>query len=302
MIVNWGPHSGESVAESESVYVIHCTACGFKHLVPIPEAERLHELYTHHYHGRDISPAVRKMQEDWEWLKLTYHDRFDLFEQLLPSGRRRLLDIGSGFGAFLLCGAERGWEVLGVEPSLPASEYASSRGLNVVQGFYDGKMAERLGTFDVVHLDHVLEHIPNPIQFLEWIRSSLAPGGLLFLTVPNDFNPFQKTLAETCGYRPWWVIPNHHINYFDFDTLPALLERHGFEVVAKETSFPMELFLLMGINYVDEPRLGRECHERRKRLETTLNKAGYSDVRRKLLRSFAQNGLGRDVVVYARRV
>jgi len=64
----------------------------------------------------------------------------------------------------------------------------------------------------------------------------------------------------------------------------------------------MELFLLMGINYVDEPRLGRECHERRKRLETTLNKAGYSDVRRKLLRSFAQNGLGRDVVVYARRV
>jgi len=84
MIVNWGPHSGESVAESESVHVIHCTACGFKHLVPIPEAERLHELYTHHYHGRDISPAVRKMQEDWEWLKLTYHDRFDLFEQLLP--------------------------------------------------------------------------------------------------------------------------------------------------------------------------------------------------------------------------
>ncbi|HEY8529783.1 MAG TPA: class I SAM-dependent methyltransferase [Paenibacillaceae bacterium] len=301
MIVNWDRHSGESVAQSGSVHVIHCTTCGFKHIVPIPGAEQVQQFYIHHYHGSDISRAVRKMQEDAEWLNLMYHDRFDLFEQMLPPGRRRLLDIGSGIGAFLLCGAERGWEVWGVEPSLSASEYARSKGLNVVQGFYDGKMAERLGIFDVVHLDHVLEHIPNPIQVLEWIRDSLSPGGVLFLTVPNDFNPFQKALVETCGYRHWWVVPKHHINYFDFETLPALLERHGFEVVAEETSFPMELFLLMGINYVDEPQRGRECHEKRKRLEITLNKAGYNDVRRKLLRCFAQNGLGRDVVVYARK-
>ena len=302
MIANWGCHSGESVAQSGSVHVIRCTTCGFKHIVPIPEAEQVQEFYAHHYHGSDISRAVRKMREDTEWLNLAYHDRLDFFEQMLPPDRRRLLDIGSGFGAFLLCGAERGWEVLGVEPSLSASEYARSQGLKVVEGFYDGKMAERLGTFDVVHLDHVLEHLPNPIQVLEWIRSSLAPGGLLFLAVPNEFNPFQETLVETCGYRRWWVVPKHHINYFDFETLPALLERHGFEVVAKETSFPMELFLLMGINYVDEPQRGGECHERRKRLEITLHRSGRNDVRRNLLRSFAQNGLGRDVIVYARKI
>jgi len=241
------------------------------------------------------------MQEDLEWLNITYLDRLDLFEQMLPPDRRRLPNIGCGIGAFLLCAAEKGWDVWGVEPSVSACEYARSRGLNVVQGFYPREIAERLGPFDVVHLDHVLEHVPNPILFLEWIHGSLAPNGVLFITVPNDFNAFQKTLVESCGYRPWWVIPHHHINYFDFNALSAVLERLGFKVVEKETSFPMELFLLMGINYVDEPSRGKECHAMRKRLEISLYRSGYNDVKRRLLRSFAQNGLGRDVVVYARK-
>jgi len=229
-----------------------------------------------------------------------YAERYALFERVLPAGRRRLLDVGSGPGYFLLHGQQRGWQVRGIEPSTKAAQHSRTLGLEIVHAFLDDDTAPKLGTYDVVHLNEVLEHVPDPRDVLRLAFGLLDPGGLIALMVPNDYSPFQAALREACGFAPWWVAPPHHINYFDVASVQRLLSER-FEVVSVETTFPIDLFLLMGDNYVGNDALGRACHAKRKTFELALAKAGKSALKQELYRRLAEVGIGRDVVVVARK-
>jgi hypothetical protein len=90
------------------------------------------------------------------------------------------------------------------------------------------------------------------------------------------------------------------VNCFDFDSLAHLLARTGFIVLERGTSFPMELFLLMGENYVTDAALGRACHRRRKRFDLGLERAG-TGMRERFYRALAAAGLGREAMLIARR-
>jgi hypothetical protein len=103
------------------------------------------------------------------------------------------------------------------------------------------------------------------------------------------------------GTRPWWLAPPHHLNYFDFDSLQGLLSRLGLDVLEAMTSFPMELFLLMGEDYVGNDELGRACHARRKKFDLSLESAGLGAVRRRLYGALAKAGLGREAIIVARK-
>ena len=118
--------------------------------------------------------------------------------------------------------------------------------------------------------------------------------------VPNDYNGLQEAVRAG-GAAPWWLAPPHHLNYFDFDSLSALLSKLGLEVMESLTSFPMELFLLMGENYVGNDTLGRSCHARRKQFDLSLEQAGLGHVRRKLYGALAKAGLGREAIIIARK-
>ncbi len=103
-----------------------------------------------------------------------------------------------------------------------------------------------------------------------------------------------------CIWRnDWWVAPPHHLNYFNFDSLTRLLARSGFVAKARATSFPMEAFLMMGENYVNDPALGRACHNRRKKFDLAFEAAGLKETRRGFYRALAELGIGREAVVIA---
>jgi hypothetical protein len=70
----------------------------------------------------------------------------------------------------------------------------------------------------------------------------------------------------------------------------------------KEAAFLIEMFLLMGDNYIDNDALGRECHGKRKMREINLGYAGMNDIIRKFYQSFADAGMGREVVLFARKI
>ena len=89
------------------------------------------------------------------------------------------------------------------------------------------------------------------------------------------------------GHAPWWIAPPHHLNYFDFDSLEALLVRLGLRPVERLTSFPMEAFLLMGDDYVADPALGRACHAKRMNFDLAFEAAGIGEVRRRLYGALA---------------
>jgi SAM-dependent methyltransferase len=292
---------GPTIDRVNEFDVIDCQSCGWVHVFPTPSDEELASLYRSHYYGTEKPLYLERYQADRAWWELTYSDRYDTFESVLPAGRRRILDVGSGPGLFLATGKSRGWTTLGVEPAQQAAEHSRGLGLEIVETFLTADVVDDLGTFDVVHMSEVLEHIPDPTAFLRLTARLLDPGGLICIVVPNDYNPLQRVLREVDGYHPWWIAPPHHLNYFTPPSLRALLERAGFEILVTEATFPIELFLLFGDNYVGNDALGRECHGKRKRFEVLLERGGQSGMRRRLYRALAEEGIGREVMIVGRK-
>jgi len=297
VIKEWHGHSGTLLDTKNGFDIIDCLACGYAHATPMPSEKELEEIYRHEYYTEEKPLYIEHFVEDLEWWNLAYGDRYDTLESALPADRRRILDIGSGPGYFLKHGKDRGWQTLGIEPSLRAAAHSKELGLEIIEDFLNEELATQLGQFDVVHMSEVLEHIPNPLELLRIARDLLAPGGMLCVVVPNDYSPFQKALRTASDFQPWWVAAPHHLNYFNFETAAALVTKVNFEVTLTEATFPIDLFLLMGDNYVDNNELGRHCHAKRKEFEKRLAAAGMNDLKRNLLRSFAQLGVGREVCV-----
>jgi hypothetical protein len=115
--------------------------------------------------------------------------------------------------------------------------------------------------------------------------------------VPNDFNALQLAARDALEKHDWWVAPPFHINYFSFDSLEGLLRSAGFDPLKRDTTFPMEWFLLMGEDYVGNDELGRSAHARRMLLESHLESQG---LRRPFHDLLAARGVGREVIVHAR--
>lgn len=296
--MEWNGHRGRWIAHAAGFDVIHCGGCGFKHAIPLPDPADLALEYGEAYY-RDAKPTyLTHARDDQDWAKLAQDDRLAAVEAAL-GGTGTLIEIGSGPGFFLDTAAGRGWTAVGVEPSRQAAAFAQSRGRTVHNRTFADAVAHGLPQADAVAATNVLEHIPDPIGTLEMARDLLRPGGALCITVPNDFSPLQCAARDAKGHAPWWVAPPHHLNYFDFDSLDALLVRLGFRPVERLTSFPMEAFLLMDDDYVRRPDIGRGLHAKRKSFDLAFEAAGIGAVRRKLYGALAAAGIGREATIVA---
>jgi hypothetical protein len=91
-----------------------------------------------------------------------------------------------------------------------------------------------------VLLSEVLDHAPE----------ILNPGGLNCMVLDDDYTLILSLLRSNNGVKPWWVALPHYINYVDFDSTAALANWIGFEVVLREATFRIDLFLVLGDNYV----------------------------------------------------
>ena len=294
-----GRHNGPRIAHANGHDVIDCFACGFRHALPLPDPAALEREYRDNYYSQEKPNFIAHAGEDQAWFELAQNDRLDIFERLLAPPRRRLLDIGCGPGFFLSTAIRRGWRGEGVEPSRQAAAHARSLGAVVHEGLFTAERAASLGRFDAVNLTNVLEHVPDPAAILSQAIGLLDAGGILCVGVPNDFSPFQIAARSAAQVGDWWVAPPHHLNYFDFDSLAALMTRLGLSVTERTTSFPMEAFLMMGDNYVGDPALGRACHNKRKRFDFALEAAGLKETRRDFYRALAKLDIGREAVVIA---
>jgi SAM-dependent methyltransferase len=292
-----GRHNGPRITHAKNHDIIECFECGFKHALPLPDPATLEREYRENYYADEKPTFIAHAGEDQTWFELAQNDRLEIFEKLLPPSRRSLLDIGCGPGFFLKTAMTRGWDAHGFEPSRQAAAHAQSLGATITEGFFGKETA--IGKFDAVNLTNVLEHVPDPVAILKAAMTLLDSGGILCAGVPNDFSPFQIAARSAMNTGDWWVAPPHHLNYFDFDSLDALLTRLGLKVAERTTSFPMEAFAMMGENYTSDPALGRACHNKRKKFDFAFEAAGLKETRRDFYRALAKLGIGREAVVIA---
>jgi len=307
MIKKWtdssgGLHEGKIWGAKEGFKVIACVNCGFKHVVPIPTEEFLSNYYKEEYIKKRVNRKnypnfYKKMEGDVPWLEVFYNEKYDLFEKYLDKNNRSIVDIGSGLGLFLSTGKKRGWQTKGVEPSKESCVYSKGLGLDVSNIYLNEHNYRKIGKYDVVHMNEVLEHLPDPNKMMQVVKDLLNPNGLICIVSPNDFNPLQVAYVESSKSVEWWISPPEHINYFNHDSASALLEKHGFNIVEQTSTFPLEMFLLMGDKYVGNNILGTEIHLKRSNFELTLFEAGKDLLRRDLYRKFAKLGIGREFCI-----
>ena len=281
---------------------------GYRRLHPIPKGDELTQFYESQYYdlirkgGR--APDIRRLMgggeaasREREWTAATLYADIAYCLEQYASGKR-VLDVGCGTGEFVSFLAEAGFDTAGIEPAAAAVEMAQAAGLSVSQATLEEYAQDSTLTFDAITLLDVLEHVPDPVQALRAAEKLLAPGGCICVWVPNDFNVLQMAAQQKMGRSPWWVAIPDHINYFNNASLSKLFDQLNFEVIYTQGDFPMELFLLMGDEYIGEPTLGKQCHWKRVSFELAIS----AELRRRIYQALAEVGVGRHILMLARKV
>jgi SAM-dependent methyltransferase len=143
----------------------------------------------------------------------------------------RLLDVGCGGGELLAFLRSLGWQVEGVEVDPVAVERARAKSLTVHLGTLEDQRlsADR---FDVITMNHVIEHVHDPIGLLRECRRILKPGGRLAVTTPN-----LDSWGHRCFRNAWLALdPPRHLYLFNCQSLAAIGQRAGFTVRSVTTS------------------------------------------------------------------
>ncbi len=134
-----------------------------------------------------------RWREDRLWQEDTQSKRLRIIERHAgPLASRRVLDIGSGMGGFLVAARRNGIAAIGIEPHadygtitrLRASRYDLAPFLARAVGEH---LPFRNGAFTVVLAQDILEHVQDPDATLREIARVLAPGGVALVTAINRF-------------------------------------------------------------------------------------------------------------------
>jgi len=139
----------------------------------------------------------------------------------VPQGR--LLDVGCGSGEWLLEMRQRGWTVEGFDFDDSAVKLARQKGLKVECGSLEDRNYPA-DCFDAVTLNHVIEHVPDPVRTLAECARILKPEGKLVLFTPNNSSLGHLLFRE--GWRG--LEPPRHLHIFSMKSLRRTLTAAGF--------------------------------------------------------------------------
>ncbi|TDY13561.1 MULTISPECIES: class I SAM-dependent methyltransferase [Flavobacteriaceae] len=198
---------------------------------PQPSANTLSEYYK-------SEDYISHTDSKRNWFEKAYHfvrgmalkRKLKLINSFPVSGKT-ILDVGCGTGDFLLTAKNNAWNVYGIEPNEKARAIANSKTINQV---FDTNTLQEFesGTFDVITLWHVLEHLPNLETEIQNLNRLLKPEGRLVIAVPN----FKSYDAK--HYSAFWAaydVPRH-LWHFSQTSISKLFSKHNLEI---EKTLPM---------------------------------------------------------------
>lgn len=198
-----------------------CKNCSFVFINPRPSKKDLDKYY------KNISFTSGKVFKEFKPGSRSYmltKERAGFLKKCLPIKTGAILDVGCGTGEFLLSFDRSKWDLFGIDPTPYAVEKAKQKGLNVFLKDIEGLRFSK-GTFDLICIISVLEHVYSPKGTLIKIRNLLKPGGYLFLEVPN--------ILET-GDGVSELNTSEHLSHFSYRSLKFLLNRVGFKIVSQD--------------------------------------------------------------------
>lgn len=158
----------------------------------------------------------------------------------IPSGARRLLDVGCGVGKY---GEEAGarrpeLELWAIEPDPAHADVASRHFHTLVHGFFPQAATQvPRGHFDVVTFNDVLEHLVEPGEALEATKALLTHDGCVVASIPNVRHRsvvWPLLRHGTWDYEPTGLLDYTHLRFFTRSSMVRLFEERGWRVDSVE--------------------------------------------------------------------
>lgn len=203
-----------------SLRTVLCTETGLVRNDPVPDDEELAKFYSEEYRiGYKGAERPRRRQILRNFRRVASHIR--RFRDVIE-GAERVLDVGAGSGEFVFLMQAMGKEAVGIEPNRDYSAWCREElGLDVRTAHLGPELFEA-GSFDLIRLNHVLEHLNDPVKYLAMIRDWLVPGGVVYVEVPN--------IEEACRVQTRGNMFHYgHIWNFNPWTLRAVASLAGLE-------------------------------------------------------------------------
>lgn len=187
----------------------------------------------------DWDTVMRTSAADIQATKEEYYDRvqyaWDSWARLLleeaelqrPAGR--ILDVGCGPGAMVDYFNREGRSAVGIDINENDIAYAHKRGFgDVVHHLSVDDVPQSLGTFDTVILNHVLEHVADPVSLLCSLRAVLDDDGQIIVAVPNF-----ASLGSRLLLSKWYGLqPETHFHHFNAKSLVRTAQAARFQVIS----------------------------------------------------------------------
>ncbi|MDQ7004335.1 MAG: class I SAM-dependent methyltransferase [Ghiorsea sp.] len=201
--------------------LVRCPACQASFFSPMPTPDALNEHYSNDYtfYKGDNYKAQGKGAAFARKYLIPYKEQ------------GKLLDIGCASGDFL-AGVQQGslWEVYGtdINPEVVAS-VQKKLGLDVRVGEIEN-IGFDAGFFDVIRVQDILEHVPQPLVFLKACRRIIADDGTFYLSVPNGLADAQNLVDYYAKYDSPAFSGAGHIYFLSFPSLKLLFKQAGFRI------------------------------------------------------------------------
>jgi len=213
--------------------VVCCEACGVHYQRVRPRREDVGIFYSSEYDCYESlverGPIVRALA------RITARGLVKKVEALRPPESDVFLDFGCGSGTWmeLLASVDAPWRMVGTEIAQELIDQVRAMGFEGhVCDDSDIEKAVEPGSAGVIHMNHVIEHVQNPLELFGKLREILVPGGIIVGQTP-DHDCLEARLFKEHWVQ--WHLPRHMV-IFDKATLRKHAEAAGLEVVSLESS------------------------------------------------------------------
>jgi 2-polyprenyl-3-methyl-5-hydroxy-6-metoxy-1,4-benzoquinol methylase len=211
------------VRHSPDTQVWLCGYCNIQYIEP--HYDDLGKYYREEYRlqHESVLGQPQTAQDRYDSQVYTTKEAAKSIKDLVPEGGS-VLDIGCSAGG-LLSHLEDSYELYGAEWNQEDAQYIRKAGYPCEEGelteIYPNKR------FTAISALAVLEHQPDPVQFIKDIKDKLIGGGYLYMETPNIADAL-LTMYDIPEYKDFWY-RKPHITYWNVRTLGSLLTNLGFE-------------------------------------------------------------------------
>ena len=199
-----------------------CKSCGTATNKPFIEGlSKIYEEYRSHELRKET--VVQSFERILNIVDNENRIRIRNLVRYLPVELKSMLDIGSGLGVFPFIMKEYYKNIDCMEPNADSAEHLRDLGFKCYEGFFSKELLEGK-QYELITLVHVLEHIENPLEFLDDVHDSLLQDGLLYIEVPDAsellYLPHEHDEFSVC-----------HLYFYNHFSLRYLLTRCGFKLL-----------------------------------------------------------------------